>query len=202
MAGGFARLQKVDPMESESELHSCQVTVGSVLGAMAYHTGGVLVDLGWLKILGARSNGCPWSISRLTENLGWSRGEDPPSAVAVGLDILGGVFAINGGGIASESLGNVFYFDPSCLRWEDLRVPHSQWLASMLEPPRVAKFYADMRWAGCENEAKTLRPEQGISVAPPLFTAESRPLERASRRPVPLDELVRLNFDMARQVSR
>jgi Protein of unknown function DUF2625 len=196
---------QVPPMErveGEAELGAVQVTLHSILGSLAYHTGGLLLDWGWLKILGAASKACPWSISSLTASLGWARDENPPSAVAVGLDVLGGVFAINGGAIGNASVGHVCYYDPVSLSWGDLGLPHSSWVACMLDRARLNKFYKDLRWPGWELETKALNAEHGISIAPPLWAKESRPLVRTSRRPVPLDELIGLNFDLGRQLGQ
>ena len=48
----------------------------------------------------------------------------------------------------------------------------------------------------------TSRRGQGISVYPFLFTAESRPIARASRRPVPFAELLGAHAEAERQVAR
>lgn len=39
--------------KSEATLLNLQVTTKSTLGAIAYETGGILIDHGWLKILGS-----------------------------------------------------------------------------------------------------------------------------------------------------
>jgi len=38
---------------ADAELEALQVTVRSPMGAIAYHTGGLLVDHGWVRILGS-----------------------------------------------------------------------------------------------------------------------------------------------------
>ena len=40
---------------AESELLSIQVTTRSSMGAMIYETGGLLIDHGWLRVLGSGS---------------------------------------------------------------------------------------------------------------------------------------------------
>src|SRR5438045_9209671 len=46
-------VRPVDDDVAEASLIDLQVTVHSVLGALTYHTGGVLIDHGWLRLLGA-----------------------------------------------------------------------------------------------------------------------------------------------------
>src|SRR5258705_10207720 len=40
------------PPNAADELEASQVTLRSPMGAMVYHTGGLLIDHGWLRILG------------------------------------------------------------------------------------------------------------------------------------------------------
>ena len=76
-------------------LEAVQVTSRSPMGALAHSTGGMLVDEGWIRVLGA---GGP----RLTRSLAsWNSlpggKERLPGALLVGDDAIGGFFALNGG---------------------------------------------------------------------------------------------------------
>ena len=42
-----------DPAAAEAELVKTQVSTRSVMGAVVYETGGILIDHGWLRILGS-----------------------------------------------------------------------------------------------------------------------------------------------------
>ncbi len=136
----------------------------------------------------------------MTALLGWAN-QSPPPAVAVGVDVLGGVFAINGGGIATDELNQVHYFAPGPLAWEGLGIGHAEWVLAMLDGSVREQFYTDVRWRGWEGECAALADNQGISIAPPLFTEESRPIELTSRRGVPIEELIEFGFEMARQLD-
>lgn len=184
------------------QIEALQVTARSVLGALAFHTGGLLVDHAWLRVLGCGHPQCTLSIRSATALLGWvdDEGTAPPGVV-VGADVLGGVFAINCGGIAADGLNHVHYFTPDSLEWEDLELGHAEWVMAMLDGEVRAKFYEDVRWSGWENECAALADNSGLSIAPPLFTGESRPIERASRRGVPIEELIGFGLDMARQLD-
>lgn len=74
---------------ADAELEALQVTTRSFLGALAHNCGGLLVDHGWLKILGCGCERFSFSITSLTRALGWADDDRPPQAVAVGLDVLG-----------------------------------------------------------------------------------------------------------------
>jgi len=47
-----AQILAVEPERCDQCLVGMQVTLRSVLGALAYETGGLLIDHGWLRLLG------------------------------------------------------------------------------------------------------------------------------------------------------
>lgn len=72
--------------EREAILLEVQVTTRSTMGAVAYETGGMLVDNGWLRFLGS---GHP----KLTRTLpGWNRGR-ANGIYLIADDAMGGFFA-------------------------------------------------------------------------------------------------------------
>ncbi|WP_218779891.1 DUF2625 family protein, partial [Hymenobacter crusticola] len=93
------------PARADSTLLAAQVTTRSPMGAIIYETGGLLVDGGWLRILGS---GSP-ALNRTL--MGWNQGK-PAGLLLVADDVLGGFYALNGGAFGSESLGKIFYFAP------------------------------------------------------------------------------------------
>ena len=185
-----------DPARSATVLERLQVTLRSALGAQVFHTGGVFLDHKWLRLLGSGSEQLPLDIVSLTERLGfWPRADEPPIAVVFGIDVLGGVFAINGGAFGQEGAGNVFYFSPDQLKWENLNQGHSAFLQLMLAG-KIGEFYESLRWVGWEEEAEAVGGNQSICVAPPLWSAESRPIEKTKRAIVPLSETLDLHFNV------
>src|SRR5688572_19719452 len=101
----------VDAGAGAPNLFALQVTTRSTLGAIAYGTGGIIVDNGWLRMLGAGAPQLPRSIAS------WNKLDAPadqhrlPGALLVADDALGGFFAINGGGLPGP-VGHVFYLAP------------------------------------------------------------------------------------------
>ncbi|MGW4383585.1 DUF2625 family protein [Kitasatospora sp. NPDC004531] len=193
------RVLPPDEREGRRGLLQLQVTARSALGALTLHTGGLLIDDGWLRVHGsglARVNRFPAVFDPA-----WHPGTGPVLAH----DVLGGVFALNGHDPAAEGRpglpGQVTYFAPDSLEWEALDVGHSHWIAWLLSD-RPATFYDGLRWPGWREEAAALAPDQGISVYPFLWSQEAHQnLAATSRRPVPLRELLALSADFATQAG-
>lgn len=160
-----------------------QVSTRSVLGAIAYGTGGILVDGGWLRMLGS---GHP----KLTRNIAmWNTGRSNGFCL-VADDAVGGFFALNGGAFGDD-LGSVYYLAPETLEWESLGVGHAaftQWAFTK----QLHTFYAGMRWPGWEEDVGNLPGDQCINFYPFLWS-EQGSAQTSSRRPVPVDEQYAFN---------
>src|SRR5580700_7563210 len=103
------------PSESRNEvLLEVQVTTRSTLGALAYDTGGVVVDHGWLRFLGSGHTKLNRTLSA------WNRGRGD-GFYLVADDAVGGFFAINGGAFGDD-IQNMYYWPPDRLEWEPLGV--------------------------------------------------------------------------------
>ncbi|PWK64175.1 uncharacterized protein DUF2625 [Streptomyces sp. CG 926] len=197
----------VDPALARASLLQLQVTARSYLGAVTLHCGGLLLDDGWLRVLGspaaegsrglpglARANGFP-----PTFDSGWC----PDAGLVVAYDVLGGVFALNGARPADDGRpggpGEIVYFAPDALRWEELGAGYAGWL-SWLVSGSLDQFYADLRWTGWREEIAELHGDRGLTLYPPLWSAEGRhDLAATSRRAVPMAELLGFGRESARQ---
>jgi hypothetical protein len=196
-----------DPAECESTLVQLQVTTRSWLGAVAMSTGGLVADHGWVRIYGGSR--APSGLPGLAQVNGFPARPDPDWRPAYGLviahDVLGGAYALNlaepaAWGRPGET-GQVVYFAPDSMSWEPLGAGHGAWL-SWLMSGGLEQFYQGLRWPGWEAESAALAPDQGISVLPPLWSAEARQdLAATSRRPVPMRELLGLHGEFHRQLG-
>jgi hypothetical protein len=193
-----ATVVPVNQLDGEACLVALQVTARSTLGALALNAGAVLVDHGWLRILGAGAAGFP-SLASANDLVPAAPRESPP-VLLIGFDILGGRFAVDGGGLGGTP-GDVHYWGPDTLAWTSLGLGHSDFVWWALGD-RVAEFYADLRWDGWEQEVAAVALDQGLSIWPPLCSTESRPIGAASRRPVPWTELSDLLDDLAAQLPQ
>ncbi|MGW7241529.1 DUF2625 family protein [Streptomyces sp. NPDC054804] len=184
-----------------------QVTAGSYLGAVVLHCGGLLVDDGWLRVFGSPERGAAHGVPGLACMNQFPATFDPGWRSQTGLvlahDVLGGVFALNGAAPADAGRpgtpGEVVCFAPDALRWEALGVGHSTWLAWLVSGA-LDDFYADLRWPGWKEEVRALNNSQGLSMFPPLWSAEARQdISATSRRGVPMRELLGVARDSCRQ---
>ena len=161
---------------------------------MALNTGGILIDHGWLRLLG----GGPPPLNLAMANGLDAVPHESPSSLLVAFDILGGKYSINGGSLPGPA-GDVWYFAPDTLEWSSLGLGYGDFVAWSMSD-RLASFSTSLRWHGWEAEAESLQLDQGISVFPFPFTKEGRDLSRVSRRPVPIAELLTLWDELATQL--
>lgn len=180
---------------ARSCLEKLQVTTRSTLGALAHETGGLLIDHRWLRLLGCGHEHLQRALGVWNEALGIPF----PDFLLVGDDVVGGAFAINGGALG-PAVGNVFYFAPDRLAWEDMGVGHSAFVRWTFEG-NLGGFYETLRWRGWEKEAEEISGDQTLSLYPPPWTKEGRDLSKVSRRAVPAREIWAMQQDLARQLG-
>jgi hypothetical protein len=179
----------------EATLTALQVTTRSPLGAIALECAAILVDHAWLRLLGA---GHPRMMGlREWNGLGGVVRPDPllADALVVAHDALGGFFAVNGGAFEAGSPGEVFYFAPDSLRWENLETGYSglvQWATT----GDLSSFYEGSRWRGWQDEIASASGDQGMSIYP-FLSAAGGPVSDRSRRLVPMTELWGLQWQLA-----
>lgn len=195
-AAGRAVVVPIERQAGERCLHALQVTARSTLGALALETGGLLVDGGWLRIFGGGSDRFPDLTS--ANGLDGIRRGSPP-ALLVATDVLGGQFAIDGGGLGGDP-GDVHYFGPDTLSSTPLGIGHSAWVARVLAEP-LDDFYGELRWPGWQGEVAAVRPDEAIACYPFLFTEQGRDPAATTRRVVPWKELCGLFAEAADQLA-
>jgi hypothetical protein len=176
----------------DAALLATQVTTRSPLGAIAHHTAALFIDHGWLRVLAAGRH--PRIHRSLPE---WNEGRTDRFFL-VADDAVGGSFAMNGGSLGDD-LGNVYYFAPDTLRWQECGFGYSSFLTWAMSD-RIHLFYETLRWDGWRAEVEALSGDRTINVVPPLW-AKGPPLAERSRRPVPVAEQYAFQFDMRRQLA-
>src|SRR5262245_21278867 len=113
IAGASCSVEVLDRSTADggAALLALQVTTRSFLGALAYETGGLLLDHGWLRVLGAGSTRLTRSIQAWNQLDGEHRFRD---GLLVADDAVGGFFAW------MAQSRTVAYFGPDTLAWQDL----------------------------------------------------------------------------------
>jgi hypothetical protein len=178
----------------EVVLVALQVTTRSPLGAVAYATGGIFVDHGWIRVLGAGSPRMSRTLASWN-NLPCGAGEAfLPGAMFVADDVIGGMFALDGGALGAKR-GNVCYFAPDTLEWEDLELGYTDWLHWAFTGD-LEKFYQGSRWLNWRTEVASLSGSHAYSIQP-FPWVEGPPIAERFLKAVPMRELRDLQLQMA-----
>lgn len=194
IAGATVEVQVLEgtPEGRATTLHRLQVTTRSTLGALAWNTGGLLVDHGWLRVLGGGHEALPDLATASGMN-----GVQPPYVVAA-YDVLGGEWAINGGALPGEP-GRMAFFAPDTLAWEETDLGHSDFLAWALGGG-MTDLYAELRWSAWAEESSAVALDQGIAVYPFLWSKQAKDdLDATARAAVPWSEIMQARDEMTRQ---
>ena len=114
-------------IKAEESLYAIQVTTRSPMGAIVYSTGGLLVDNGWIRILGSGSEKLNRSLPEWNKGKGFNKNNVPSGFLLVADDAIGGFFILNGGKRGSD-VGKIYYLAPDTLEYEALDITYSEFL--------------------------------------------------------------------------
>lgn len=172
--------------QNRDALVATQVTTRSPMGAIIYETGGILVDHGWLRVLGSGHPSLPRSMPEWNKGRSFAEYGECPPFLLVADDAVGGFFALNGGAFGEERR-KVYYYAPDALAWENMDVGYTEFLQWCFAG-QTEKFYQDYRWEGWEREVSGLGGDQAFSIYPFPFAA-GEPIAKRHRGVVPIAEL-------------
>jgi hypothetical protein len=199
LAGGIRPASILPPTPGGPRtLEALQVTTRSPMGSIALESGGILVDDGWLRLLGGSEP--ERDLGLLTWN-GLLPNTAPlvPGALVVAIDVLGGLFVINDLAF-DDGRGNVWYFAPDTLEWLDTGLSYSGFVRWSVEGD-LDGYYTDLRWPGWRDETAPLSLNEGISIYPFPWASTGGALKDRSRRVVPIDELAPIYLETRRQLG-
>lgn len=180
---------------ADSTLFQAQVTTNSPLGAIIYETGGILIDSGWIRILGSGNKKLHRTIISWNKGKSIFKQEEQPPFLLMADDVIGGLYAINGGGLDSTGIGDVFYFAPDHLKWEDLKMSYSDFLQFCFSGD-INKFYEGMRWKTWKKDMTLMNGDQMILFYPFLWSKEGTDdINTNTRSVVPIEEYWNLHFN-------
>ncbi|MEK6494503.1 DUF2625 family protein [Myroides odoratimimus] len=195
----IALLPQYNKEIAEEALLQLQVTTRSPLGAIVYETGGLLIDNGWIRVLGGGTETLPssyqWNKGKTIDQNNQSNGY-----YIVALDVLGGYFCINSGGLG-EDIGKVYYFAPDTLDFESLDISYSD-LIYFFIAGNVDQFYQDFRWNTWKEDIAQLPLDQALHIFPPLWTKEGKQIDSTSINPVAIEELYQINKDFKEGLNK
>lgn len=168
----------------EDALCRLQVSTRSYLGAVAYETQGIVVDHGWITLLGAGDEHGHGSLTR------WNGLSDEPEIqplagmMVVAYDVAGGFFALDTGKYGGT--GQIYYFAPDALEWEATDLSYSEFMTWLAEGD-LQLFYETFRWKGWQDDMAQLGAGQVFAYYPPLWTKEGGG-ESSSKAPIHIAE--------------
>lgn len=188
-----------DTGKAKDALYKTQVTTRSPMGAIIYSTGGLLIDDGWIRILGG-------GHQRLNRTLpDWNKGKslnefgEAPAFLLIADDAIGGFFAINGGQFGND-MGKVYYLSPDNLEWEGLDLSYSDFLEFCFNG-NLDDFYKDLRWENWRDEVAKLDGNMAYNCYPLLWTKEGKDINKVSRKAVPVQEQYEVNLSFREQLG-
>ncbi|TCT17769.1 uncharacterized protein DUF2625 [Bibersteinia trehalosi] len=169
--------------EAAKQLIGMQLSTKAPIGAVIYETGGILIDHGWLRILGSGNEKLPrglfdWNFGKTFEESG-----ERPFHLLIADDAVGGYFAVNGGGL-SEKIGMVHYFHPKKQKWESIGLNYSQFIGWALTAD-IASFYHDLRPENWQELVKDLNGSEVLK----LDSNEKQSIERHYQATFAPDEM-------------
>jgi hypothetical protein len=190
-AGNGAFLLPPEEAVRTNTLLRLQVTTRSMLGTLAYETGGVSVAEGLVRLLGS---GHSRSLLRTAELAGCPLDGSYPDVLIVADDVLGGLFALNGGRFGASGQGEVFHLAADDIVWVPLGVGHTDFVAWCLNG-ELAQLYGPLTELD-EYEALP-RPafDATYSFYPFLWTQEAKD-GRPSVRVVSAEESLKVRLDL------
>jgi hypothetical protein len=178
-------LLHADPKQAEVLLSYYPIPASSLVGEMA-GVGGLLVDRGWLRLLGSGHEGIRGHL------MSWNDGNAP--YFIVGYDVVGGFFAVDG------ARGNVLHWAPDTLAWEDTEKDYGNFMLWALNGD-LDLYYSTMRWSHWEKDVRRLQGHEGFLIQSFLWSAEGQDMEKNVKKPVSITELWQLQQDIAQQLN-
>ena len=188
----------VDSAKAKEVLYNAQMTTYATLGSVIYNTGGIMVDNGWIRILGSGSD-------RITRNIAdWNKGKtikeygDNIPYLLIADDAIGGFFAINYGGLGPD-IKNVYYLEPNTLTWQPLGAGYGEFLIFCFDSD-LSKFYKGLRWSTWDQFIANLDGTKSYSFRPYLWEKDTD-IEKRSRKLVGIEEMYNFNIMKSKELN-
>jgi len=186
----------VDTFKAKDALYKTQVTTRSIMGAIVFSTGGILIDNGWIRILGSGSAKMQRTLPDWNKGKAFKDFGDRPAFFLVADDAAGGYFAINYGNFGDD-IDNIYYLSPGDLKWEPLGINYEDFIWFCFTGD-LKKFYSGIRWTSWQKDVQSLKADEVFHIYPPLWSKEGKDIEKDSKRPVSSEE----NFSYTMQLRK
>ncbi len=174
-AGERVTVLPCDPAAARACLDALHETTSTTLGAIAHGCGGMLIDHGWLRILGSGHPRLTRALGAYNAELGLSVHE----MLIVGDDPVGGMYVLDRGALGRRD--HVFYFWPDLPQWRDLEMDLAD-LVLWAFAGDLAGHYERERWPGWERDLATLAGDQAWIPSDWPWTRDGRDRSKVKRR--------------------
>jgi Protein of unknown function DUF2625 len=189
----------VDTLKAKDALYKTQVTTRSVIGAIIYSTGGLLIDNGWIRILGSGSDKMRRTLPDWNSGKAFNAFGEPPAFFLVADDAAGGYFAINYG-LFGIDRDNIYYLSPDNLEWESLGMNYEDFVRFCCSGD-LKVFYEGIRWSSWQKDIQALKADEVFNIVPPLWSKEGKDVEKSMRKPVPAEEQFFFNLELRKKMG-
>jgi hypothetical protein len=189
----------VDQTKAKDVLFKTQVTTRSPMGAIIFNTGGLLIDDGWIRILGSGNSKFNRTLSDWNKGKAFNEFGEMTPFLLIADDAIGGFYILNGGGLGTD-IGKVYYFSPDNLEYEPLDITYSEFLGFCFNND-LDKFYEGNRWKNWRTEVSKLKGDEVFNFYPFLWTAEGNDINKNSRKVISIQEQYSLNLDLRKQLG-
>lgn len=169
-------------------LISMGIKENSVLGQVIANTSVVIVD-NYLRVYANGNNEDSHNIYSYNLHLEKYFGD---KKLIIADDIWGGLYAINNGGFNGKQ-GNIWYFAPDTLEWDDLEISYSEFIA-WISSSNLNEFYNLFKWQSFQRDIRDIKFNQGVLIYPFLWSNECD-IETADKKIVAFNELILLNIE-------
>ncbi len=189
----------VDTIKAKDALYKTQVTSRSIMGAIVFSTGGILIDNGWIRILGSGSSKMQRTLPDWNKGKAFKEFGDRPAYFLVADDAAGGYFAINYGSFGKD-IDSMYYLSPDNLQWEALEMNYEDFIWFCFTGD-LKKFYSGIRWTSWQKDIQTLKPDEVFHILPPLWSKEGKDVDKSVKNPVPVEEQFLYNLSLRQKMG-
>lgn len=187
----------VDSLKAKEAVYKLQANTHSSMGAVTYMTGGILVDDGWIRILGSGSEKLgrtlpDWNIGKTFKKFG-----EKPGYLLIADDAFGGFFMLNGGALGKD-VGKVYYFSPFYYDFDPMNVSYTQFLNFCFNG-NLDVFYQNKRWKGWREDITKLNNNQVFSFESDLSTEDSGNFNKLTKKIISVEEQYQGNMEVKKE---
>ncbi|MCD0488060.1 DUF2625 domain-containing protein [Pedobacter sp. MC2016-14] len=169
------------PADSRRVITQLQQSTQSAIGAVVYYTGGILIDNGWIRILGSGHSAMKRNLTQWNNNKTTGK-----KLTLIADDALGGIYVLNDGGIPTDS-GKVHYCSPKDLIYKSLETDYEGFLKFCFAGD-LDKFYKGLRWKTWRQDVQKLSADEVYLFLPFLWKPQGGNIEKDIKKTIPVEQ--------------